>query len=72
MAEQPGAPRGGLRRLADFLGLRRSIAGLLGMCVLVGMGEHMAEQFLPLYLVALGGGFISVGSSGNQPRLAAE
>ena len=31
------------------------------MVVLVGMGEHMAEQFLPLYLLALGGGFISIG-----------
>jgi MFS family permease len=31
------------------------------MAVLVGMGEHMAEQFLPLYLLALGGGFISIG-----------
>lgn len=31
------------------------------MVVLVGMGEHMAEQFLPLYLIALGGGFLSVG-----------
>ncbi len=48
-------------RVADFLGLRRSIVGLLGMVVLVGMGEHMAEQFLPLYLLALGGGFISIG-----------
>jgi MFS family permease len=48
-------------RLIEFLGLRRSIVGLLSMVVLVGMGEHMAEQFLPLYLIALGGGFISVG-----------
>ena len=29
---------------------RRSMLGLLGMVVLVGMGEHMAERFLPLYL----------------------
>lgn len=42
--------------LAEFLGLRRSIVGLLGMVVLVGMGERMAERFLPIYLVALGGG----------------
>jgi MFS family permease len=48
-------------RLVNFLGLRRSIVGVLAMAVLVGMGEHMAEQFLPLYLLALGGGFISVG-----------
>ena len=48
-------------RLIEFLGLRRSIVGLLSMVVLVGMGEHLAEQFLPLYLLALGGSFISVG-----------
>lgn len=47
--------------MVEFFGLRRSIAGLLSMVVLVGMGEHMAEQFLPLYLLALGGGFISIG-----------
>ncbi len=32
---------------------KRSMIGLLGMIVLVGMGEHMAERFLPLYLQAL-------------------
>ncbi len=31
----------------------RSMLGLLGMVVLVGMGEHMAERFLPLYLQEL-------------------
>ncbi|MFA6107163.1 MAG: MFS transporter [Candidatus Latescibacterota bacterium] len=40
-------------RLQDWLGQRRSMAGLLGMVVLVGMGEHMAERFLPLYLQQL-------------------
>lgn len=34
---------------------------LLSMVVLVGLGEKMAERFLPLYLVALGGGALSVG-----------
>jgi MFS family permease len=29
------------------------MAGLLGMVVLVGMGEHLAERFLPLYLQEL-------------------
>jgi MFS family permease len=29
------------------------MAGLVGMIVLVGMGEHMAERFLPLYLQQL-------------------
>jgi len=56
-------------RLADFLGLRRSIAGLLSMVILVGMGEHMAEQFLPLYLLALGGGFVSVGFLNGMDNL---
>jgi MFS family permease len=31
------------------------------MVVLVGMGEHMAERFLPIYLIALGGGAIVIG-----------
>ena len=61
--------RSALSRAGEFLGLRRSIVGLLGMVVLVGMGEHMAEQFLPLYLVALGGGFISVGFLNGMDNL---
>ena len=43
-----------LRKAADHLGLRRSIVGALAMAVLVGMGEKMAERFLPIYLIALG------------------
>ncbi|NTU61234.1 MAG: MFS transporter [Caldiserica bacterium] len=50
-----------LKKAAQFLGLNRSIVGILSMVILVGMGEHMAEQYLPKYLLALGAGFISVG-----------
>ncbi|MGQ9653227.1 MAG: MFS transporter [Thermodesulfobacteriota bacterium] len=50
-----------MKRLAQFLGLKKSILGLLSMAVLVGMGERMGERFLPIYLVALGGGALSVG-----------
>ncbi len=50
-----------VRRLIEFLGLKRNMAALLAMVVLVGLGEKMAERFLPLYLVALGGGAFSVG-----------
>jgi len=50
-----------VRGLASFLGLQRPMLVLLTMVVLVGLGEHMAERFLPLYLVALGGGALSVG-----------
>ena len=48
-------------RLTDFLALQRSTVGLLAMVVLVGMGERMAERFLPIYLMALGGGALAIG-----------
>ncbi len=40
-------------RIKGILSRRRNMLGLLGMIVLVGMGEHMAERFLPLYLQKL-------------------
>ena len=48
-------------RITGFLALQRSTVGLLAMVVLVGMGERMAERFLPIYLMALGGGAMSIG-----------
>jgi len=56
-------------RIPEALGLKRSIVGMLSMAVLVGMGENMAEQFLPLYLLALGGGFLSVGFLNGMDNL---
>ncbi|MBW2060535.1 MAG: MFS transporter [Deltaproteobacteria bacterium] len=50
-----------LKRISNFLGLKRSTVGMLGMVILVGMGERMAERFLPIYLMALGGGALSIG-----------
>lgn len=47
-------------RVVEFLGLRRSMVGMLGMVVLVGMGEHMAERFLPLYLQKLAAGTTAI------------
>jgi MFS family permease len=47
--------------VVDFLGLKKSMLVLLTMVILVGLGEKMAERFLPLYLVALGGGALSIG-----------
>lgn len=38
-----------------------SMIVMLAMAILVGMGEKMAERFLPLYLIALGGSTWSVG-----------
>jgi len=37
------------------------MVGLLGMVILVGLGEKLAERFLPIYLLALGGGALSIG-----------
>jgi MFS family permease len=48
-------------RILSFLGLQRSTIAVLGMVVLVGMGERMSERFLPIYMMALGGGAISIG-----------
>lgn len=49
------------RKAAAFFALNRGMVGLLSMVILVGMGERMAERFLPIYLLALGGGALSIG-----------
>ncbi|MFH1730914.1 MAG: MFS transporter [Planctomycetota bacterium] len=59
----------GTRRVSEFLGLRKSIVGMLGMIILVGMGERMAERFLPKYLEVLGGGWLAVGLLGGFDNL---
>jgi len=48
-------------RLFGFLALQRSTVGVLAMVVLVGMGERMAERFLPIYILALGGSAVAIG-----------
>ena len=57
----PNRPSRPAERLFDFLALRPSTIGVLGMVVLVGMGERMAERFLPIYILALGGSALAVG-----------
>ena len=54
---QPGFAR----RAIDFFALKQGMVALLSMVILVGMGEKMAERFLPIYLLALGGGAIAIG-----------
>lgn len=49
------------KRFLNFLALERSMIGLLSMVILVGLGERLAERFLPIYLIALGGGPLSIG-----------
>ncbi len=55
--------------IAGFLGLKKNMLVLLSMVVLVGLGEKMAERFLPLYLVALGGGTFSIGLLNGMDNL---
>ncbi len=50
-----------LQKISTFLGLQRSTSGMLFMVILVGMGERMAERFLPIYLIALGAGPVVIG-----------
>ena len=56
-------------RVSDFLGLSRNTVGVLFMVILVGMGERMAERFLPIYLLALGGGALSIGLLNGMDNL---
>jgi len=49
--------------------LSPSMISLLVMVILVGMGEKMAERFLPLYLMALGGGALSIGLLNGMDNL---
>ncbi|MEW5980133.1 MAG: MFS transporter [Acidobacteriota bacterium] len=51
----------GTSQVSAFLALQRTTVGVLAMVVLVGLGEHMAERFLPIYMMALGGGAIAIG-----------
>ena len=50
-----------LSHTLEFFGLQRSTIGMLFMVILVGMGERMAERFLPIYLIAIGGSVLSIG-----------
>jgi len=58
-----------IKKFAAFVGVERNIAAMLTMVVLVGLGEKMAERFLPLYLIALGGGAFSVGLLNGMDNL---
>jgi MFS family permease len=61
--------RSTLSRIVDFLALKKSMVALMAMVILVGLGEKMAERFLPIYLLALGGGFLTVGFLNGMDNL---
>jgi MFS family permease len=58
-----------LHKIVDFLGLKKNMLAMLAMVILVGLGEKMAERFLPLYLMALGGGTFSIGLLNGMDNL---
>ena len=57
------------KKIAEFFGLKKSMVALLTMVILVGLGEKMAERFLPIYLMALGGGALTIGLLGGMTNL---
>jgi len=48
--------------LKERFGLNASILSMLGMVILIGMGEKMGERFLPIYILAIGGSSYAVGA----------
>jgi MFS family permease len=48
-------------RIISFFSLKKSIVAVLAMIVLIGMGEWMADRFLPLYIEKLGGTIVAIG-----------
>ena len=57
------------RKLVDFFSLKKSIVALLMMIILIGMGEWMADRFMPLYIRALGGGLEVIGVLSGMKNL---
>jgi MFS family permease len=45
------------------------MTGMLALVILVGLGEKMAERFLPLYLLAIGGSTWAVGALNSMDNL---
>ncbi|MFH1226669.1 MAG: MFS transporter [Planctomycetota bacterium] len=54
-------PKSNIQRLISFFGINASITAMVVMVIFVGLGEKMAERFLPIYILALGGSTFAVG-----------
>lgn len=53
----------------DFFKRNGSMAAMLALVILVGLGEKMAERFLPLYLLAIGGSTWAIGALNSMDNL---
>ncbi|PKL06104.1 MAG: MFS transporter [Spirochaetae bacterium HGW-Spirochaetae-9] len=58
-----------LSRFTQLFSKNANMTTMLLLVVIVGMGEKMAERFLPLYLLALGGSTWSVGFLNSMDNL---
>lgn len=54
----------GIRRTAEFLGLKKNIVYLLALTVLILTGEKMWDRFLPKYLQGIGATTLIIGGLG--------
>ncbi len=57
------------KRLLDFFSFKKSIVAVLLMIILIGMGEWMADRFMPLYIRALGGSLEVIGVLSGMKNL---
>ena len=53
----------------DFFKHNTSMTVMLAIVILVGLGEKMAERFLPLYILAIGGGAWAIGALNAMDNL---
>jgi len=58
-----------INKVIHFFALKPSMVALLAMVVMIGLGEKMAERFLPIYLLALGGGIMTIGLLNGMDNL---
>ena len=58
-----------IHKIKAFLGLTASMLAMIVLVIFIGLGEKMAERFLPLYLMALGGTVYAVGSLNAMQNL---
>ena len=57
------------REPLDFFRRNGSMTAMLALVILVGLGEKMAERFLPLYILAIGGGTWAIGALNSMDNL---
>lgn len=58
-----------LRAVGEYLALRRDLSVLLGVILLIGLGEEMWIRFLPKYLEVLGASALVIGLFGTLTDL---